>query len=66
MILWGNGVLPILDDGEVPVGLKVVPKSVLMNLSGPIKWIFIAVDHGLIFPQSEVRRPARVMTIHSP
>jgi hypothetical protein len=37
-----------------------------MNLSGPIKRIFIVIDHGLISPQSEVCRPTRVMTIHSP
>jgi hypothetical protein len=64
--LGGNGVLPILDDSEVPIILEVVPKPMTVKLSGPIIRVFISVDHGLIFSPCEVHRHARVSTIHSP
>jgi hypothetical protein len=45
--------------------LKTVPEMMIMQLGSPIKWIRITVCHGLIFPQSEVRRPVRMAMIHS-
>jgi hypothetical protein len=43
--LLGNVVLPILDDCEVPIGMEVVPKPVIVKLSGPIIRIFMLIDH---------------------
>jgi hypothetical protein len=39
------GVLPILDDYEVPIGLKVVLKPVIMKLSSHIIQIFMSINH---------------------
>jgi hypothetical protein len=64
--LGGDGVLPILDNSVVLISLEVVPKPVIIELSGPIIRIFISVDHGLIFSSCEVRRSVRMTTIHSP
>jgi hypothetical protein len=63
--LWGNGVLSILDDYEVPIGLEVVSKPVIVKLSGPIIKIFMLIDHWMIFSPCEVCRFVRVTTIHS-
>jgi hypothetical protein len=63
--LWGNGVLPILDDCVISIGLEVVPKPVIMKLSGPIIRIFMSINHWMIFSPCEVCRSVRVMTIHS-
>jgi hypothetical protein len=63
--LWGNRILLFLDNCEIPISLEVVPEMEIMQLGGPIKWILIMADHGLIFSQSEVRRPARIAMIHS-
>jgi hypothetical protein len=63
--LWGNRILPFLDNCEIPISLGVVLEMVIMQLGGLIKWILITADHGLIFSQSEVRRPARMAMIHS-
>jgi hypothetical protein len=64
--LWGDGILPILDNSVVPIDLEVVPKPVIMNLRGPIIRILIFIYHGLIFSSYEVCRSARVSLIHSP
>jgi hypothetical protein len=64
--LGGDGVFPILDNNAVPISLEVVPKLVIMKVSGPIIRIFISIDHGLIFSSCEVYRSARMSTIHSP
>jgi hypothetical protein len=64
--LWGNRILPFFDHCEIPISLEIVLEMVIMQLGSPIKWILIMVHHGLIFPQGEVRRPARVSMIHSP
>jgi hypothetical protein len=60
-----DGILPVLDHGEVPIGLKVIPKPVIVKLGGPLIGVFMSVDHGLIFLFCEFCRSARVMTIHS-
>jgi hypothetical protein len=43
--LGGDGIFPILDDREVPIGLEVISEPMVMKLSGPIIRIFIFVDH---------------------
>jgi hypothetical protein len=58
-------ILPVLDHCEVPICLEVIPKPVIVKLGGPFIGVFMSVDHGLIFSPCEVRRSARVMTIHS-
>jgi hypothetical protein len=63
--LWGNKILLFLDNYEIPITLEVVPEMVIMQLGGPIKWILITADHGLIFSQSEVHRPTGMAMIHS-
>jgi hypothetical protein len=56
-------VLPILDDCEVPISLKVVSKPVIVKLSGPIIRIFMLINHLMIFSPYEVCRYVRVTTI---
>jgi hypothetical protein len=43
--LGGDGIFLILDDGEVPIGLEVVPESMVMKISGPIIRVFISINH---------------------
>jgi hypothetical protein len=43
--LGGDGIFPILNDGELPIGLEVVPKPMVMKLSDLIIRVFISVDH---------------------
>jgi hypothetical protein len=43
--LGGDVIFSLFDDGEVPIGLKVVLEPMVMKLSGPIIRIFIYVDH---------------------
>jgi hypothetical protein len=43
--LGGDEIFSLFDDGEVPIGLKVVLEPMIMKLSGPIIRIFIYVDH---------------------
>jgi hypothetical protein len=62
--LWANRILLFVGNCEIPIGLEVVPEMLFMQLSGPIKWIRIIANHGLIFSQSEVHRRARMVTIH--
>jgi hypothetical protein len=47
--LVSDGILPVLDHGEVPIGLEVVPKPMIVKLSGPLIGVFMSVDHGLVF-----------------
>jgi hypothetical protein len=59
------GFFSFLYDCEIPISLEIVLESVIIQLGSPIKWILITVYHGLIFPQSEVHRHARMAMIHS-
>jgi hypothetical protein len=60
-----DGILLVLNHCEVPIGLKVIPKLVIVKLGGLLIGVFMSVDHGLIFFPCEVLRSVRVMMIHS-
>jgi hypothetical protein len=63
--LLSDGILPVLDHGEVPISLEIVPKPVIVKVGGPLIGVFMSVDLGLIFSTCEVRRSVRVMMIPS-
>jgi hypothetical protein len=43
--LWSDGILPVLDDREVPIRMEVAPKPMVMKLSGPLIRIVIPGYH---------------------
>jgi hypothetical protein len=43
--LWSDGILPVLDDREVPIHMEVAPKPMVMKLSGPLIRIVIPGYH---------------------
>jgi hypothetical protein len=63
--MLSDGILPVLNHCEVPIGLEIIPKPVIVKLGGPLIGVFMSIDHGLIFSLCEVHRSVRVMTIHS-
>jgi hypothetical protein len=63
--LLSDGILSVLNHREVPIDLEFIPKPVIVKLDGPLIGVFMSVDHGMIFSPCEVRRSARVTTIHS-
>jgi hypothetical protein len=63
--LLSDGILSVLNHCEVPIGLEVIPKSMIVKLGGPLIGVFMSIDHGFIFPLCEVHRFPRVTAFHS-
>jgi hypothetical protein len=59
-------ILLVLDYCEVPICMEIIPKPVIVKVGGPLVGVFMSIDHRLILSPCEIRRPARVTTIHSP
>jgi hypothetical protein len=63
--LLSDGIILVLKHCKVPISLEVIPKHMIVKLGGSLIGVFMSVDHGLIFSPCDVRRSARVTTIHS-
>jgi hypothetical protein len=64
--LRSDGILPLLDDRDILVILKVFPEPMVMKLRRLLIGIRILRYHRMTILLYIVRRLARVMTIHSP